>query len=88
MNANVLHRWLKEHARDGRHQLGGTRLPGTVAASACTPAFIPIKLPAVMHEPRGSELTVELRKGALSMTVTWPVSAVADFTQWTQSILK
>jgi transposase-like protein len=23
MNANVLHRWLKEHARDGRHRLGG-----------------------------------------------------------------
>jgi transposase-like protein len=33
MNANVLHRWLKEHARDGRHQLDGVRLPGAVVAS-------------------------------------------------------
>ncbi|MES2952482.1 MAG: transposase [Pseudomonadota bacterium] len=88
MNANVLHRWLKEHARDGRHQLGGTRLPGAVAATAHAPAFIPIQLPAVMHESRVAELKVELRKGALSMTVTWPLSAMADFAQWTQSILK
>ena len=88
MNANVLHRWLKEHASDGRHQLDGAKLPGTVAASACTPTFLPIKLPAVLHEATGPELKVELRKGVLSMTVSWPVSAVADFTQWTQSILK
>lgn len=88
MNANVLHRWLKEHARDGRHQLDGARVPGAVVASASAPAFIPIKLPTVMHEPRVSELKVELHKGALSMSVTWPISAAADFAQWTQSILK
>lgn len=88
MNANVLHRWLKEHALNGRHQLDGVRLPGTAAASARTPAFIPIKLPAVVQEPTVPELKIELRKGALSMTITWPVSAVADFAQWTQSFLK
>ena len=86
MNANVLHRWLKEHALDGRHQLEGSKRPGAVVASA--PAFIPIQLPAVMHEPRAAELKVELRKGALSLTVTWPLSAAADFAQWTQSVLK
>lgn len=88
MNANVLHRWLKEHALNGRHQLDGARLRGTAAASARTPAFIPIKLHAVVHEPTVPELKVELRKSALSMTVTWPISAAADFAQWTQSILK
>ncbi len=88
MNANVLHRWLKEHAHDGRHQLDGAKLPDTVIANASAPAFIPIQLPVVRHLPRGPELKVELRKGALSMTVTWPVSAVADFAQWTQSVLK
>ena len=88
MNANVLHRWLKEHERDGRHQLDGAKPPGAVVASASTPAFIPIQLPGVMHESRAYELKVELRKGALSMTVTWPISAVTDFTQWTKSILK
>lgn len=88
MNANVLHRWLKEHERDGRHQLIGMGKSGASVATSPTPAFIPLKLPTLMPEPRISDLKIELRKGTLSMTVTWPVSAVADFTQWTQSILK
>lgn len=89
MNANVLHRWLKEHKRDGCHQLIGPGQPGTPVVSSPSPAFIPVTLPAVMHEPKVvSELKVELRKGALSMTVTWPLGATADFVQWTTAVLK
>lgn len=88
MNANVLHRWLKEHARDGRHELKRAEPAGTASAMSHAPAFIPVKLPVVLHEPTISEFKVELRKGALSMTVTWPVCAAADFAQWTKSILK
>jgi hypothetical protein len=47
-----------------------------------------MQLPAVMHESRVADLKVELRKGALTMTVTWPICAAADFAQWTQPILK
>lgn len=86
MNANVLHRWLKEHQRSGRHQLISPRPSGAPVAAAHSPAFIPLKLPTVVHEPCG--IKVELRKGALSMTVTWPLGAVADFTQWATVILK
>lgn len=88
MNANVLHRWLKEHARDGRHQLIGMGKSGASVATSPTPAFIPLKLPTLMPEPRISDLKIELRKGALSMTITWPVSAAADFANWTAAILK
>jgi len=88
MNANVLHRWLKEHARDGRHQLNGTGLTGKVSTTPNTPAFIPVQLPAVLRESGVHELKVELRKGALSMTVCWPVSAADAFAHWTKSILK
>ncbi|MDO8773365.1 MAG: transposase [Burkholderiaceae bacterium] len=88
MNANVLHRWLKEHKRSGCHQLIGPGQPGAPVASSHAPAFIPLKLPAVINEPRVSELKVELRKGALSMTVAWPLGAAADFAQWTTAVLK
>jgi hypothetical protein len=27
----------------------------------------------VVHDPKPSELKVELRKGALSMSITWPL---------------
>ena len=88
MNANVLHRWLKEHARSGRHQLDAASPPGTQIAALPAPAFIPVRLPAVRGQPSIPALKVELCKGALSMTITWPVSAVSDFAQWTATILK
>lgn len=88
MNANVLHRWLKEHARDGCHRLNDFGHPDAVSATSSTPAFLPVKLPAVLHEATDLVVKVELRKGALSMTAIWPLSAAADFTQWTKSVLQ
>ena len=97
MNANVLHRWLKEHEHSGRHQLLGSDPTGSTLSTSPAPAFIPLKLPPVIHEPKVPELPeikelkefkVELRKGPLSMIVTWPLSAVGDFMQWTALILK
>ncbi|EWS66344.1 hypothetical protein Y695_00394 [Hydrogenophaga sp. T4] len=41
-----------------------------------------------MQEPTACDIKVELRKGALSMIVTWPISAAGDLAQWTRAILK
>lgn len=78
MNANVLHRWLKEHRLSGRHQLA-------VHGPA---AFIALQLPAPAQQPETREIKVELRRGALSMVVTWPVSAAAELARWTAAVLK
>ena len=99
MNANVLHRWLKEHALQGRHRLDNpahtdTSTGARVALSPSPrnpPGFIPVKLGAVVHDPKPPELKVELRKGALSMSITWPISctgATADFVQWSRALLQ
>lgn len=88
MNANVLHRWLKEHERDGRHRLIGPDPLGVAVPTSPDPAFIPLKLPTGMLEPTACDIKVELRKGALSMSVTWPTSAAADLAHWTRAILK
>jgi transposase-like protein len=90
MNANVLHRWLKEHEQDAHHQLVGFSSSGESLATSPVPAFIPIELPmaAAAYEPTASEIKVELRKGAVSMIITWPASAVDDLAQWTRAILK
>lgn len=87
MNANVLRRWLKEHA-PGCHQLGAASPSGTQIATLPAPAFVPVRLGATKPEPSIPALKVELHKGALSMTITWPVSAASDFAQWTALILK
>ena len=88
MNVNVLHRWLKEHRRSGRHQLAAhspAAAPGTASPLA---AFIPLQLPAPAQQPETREIKVELRRGALSMVVTWPVSAAAELASWTGAVLK
>jgi len=88
MNANVLHRWLKEHERNGCHQLVAARSSASAVLASPAPAFIALKLPSAMQETTSCDIKVELRKGALSMIVTWPVSAAGDLAQWTRAILK
>lgn len=88
MNANVLHRWLKEYARSGRHQMTVSDSSGAVSTSVPTPAFVPVQLPVNATEPTPPVIKVELRKGVLSMGITWPVSAASDFAQWTAALLK
>jgi transposase-like protein len=85
MNANVLHRWLKEHQRSGYHALAARSAPGGATLS---PTFIPLTLPAPTPVSREQEIKVELRKGVLSMVVTWPASAAAEFASWTAAIIK
>jgi hypothetical protein len=88
MNANVLHRWLKEHHRSGRHQL--TAHSPAAAAETVSPlvAFIALQLPAPAQQPEAREIKVELRRSTLWMVVTWPVSAAAELASWATSILK
>ena len=51
-------------------------------------AFIPLQLPAAAAQPEVRQIKVELRKGALSMVVTWPVSAAAECASWTAALFK
>ena len=90
MNANVLHRWLKEHALSGCHgQSGsGNAKPSSAALQQHTPAFIAVQLPAPGPEPASQAIKVEIRKGALTMTITWPGSASLEFASWAASILQ
>lgn len=97
MNANVLHRWLKEHAHSGCHQLVKPGKPDALAITTFgllnpleppTPAFLPLKLTTPAPEPTGAQIKLELRKGALSMNITWPVSAATQFASWASALLK
>ena len=90
MNANVLHRWLKEHARSGCHGQSdrSNANRSSVALRQHIPAFIPVQLPMAGAESAAQAIKVEIRKGALTMSITWPGSASADFASWAASIFK
>lgn len=46
------------------------------------------RCPPATPAPEAQEIKIELRKGGLSMVVTWPLNAAADFASWTTAILK
>ena len=77
INANVVHGWRKL-AREASEV--------TVASPR---EFIPVALEGagvVRAGERGIE--VELRRGAVTMKLTWPLSAAADFAAWTRELLR
>jgi transposase-like protein len=84
MNANVLHRWRKEHQQNGCHGL--VAQPVSSAPELC--AFVPVQLAASPPVAKAQAIKIKVHKGALSMVVTWPVSAAADFASWTTAVLK
>ena len=84
MNANVLHRWLKEHERSGRHALTEQH----VLKNPERPAFVALALPTPMVPNQSQDIRVVLSKGALTINVSWPMHAVADLASWTTAIFK
>ncbi len=77
INANVVHGWRKL-AR------------GASEVAAARPReFVPVTLEEA-GVPRAGErdIEVELRRGAVTMRLTWPLSASADFAAWTRELLR
>ena len=90
MNANVLHRWLKESSQ-AKQPIGsgaGTGANAVDIAGQIVPSFIALPLLTKPAESVQREITVEVRKGGLVMTVTWPMSAASEFASWSASVLK
>jgi transposase len=77
INANVVHGWRK------RARLGP-------AAMIVSPReFAPVALEPTPEQPGAPRnIEVELRRGAVTMKITWPPSAAAEFTAWTRELLR
>ena len=77
INANILHGWRKL----ARH--------GGAVVDVVQRDFIQVAVsPAPVVQPRNEHIEVELRRGALTMKIAWPMSATADFAAWTRELLR
>ena len=76
INANIVHGWRKL-ARESQ--------PAVDVAQA---KFVPVAVaaPAPMSEPRG--IDVELRRGAATIRLTWPLDASSDLAAWLRELLR
>jgi transposase-like protein len=88
MNANVLHRWLKESSQSRPPISSGADKTAVDITAQHVPSFIALPILTKPAEPEEREIKVEVRKGGLVMTVTWPMSAASEFACWSASVLK
>lgn len=78
INANVVHRW-RQLAREGKPSVPSISSGFVPVSLASTPAPDPVSSAAIQ---------VDLRRGAIAMTINWPTSAVAEFSAWTRELLR
>lgn len=83
INANVVHRWRKL-ARGGAVKT--VSRTGEFIALPLTMAPDPV--PSSAPASAVPDLQVELRRGAITMSVTWPAGAAAEFALWTREVLR
>jgi transposase len=73
INANVVHKW--------RRLAHGGGAPSAVAD------FIAVALPAPVPTA-AQDIRIELRRGATTMMVTWPVASAGDCAMWMRELLR
>jgi hypothetical protein len=74
LNANVVYRWLSEDVSPGDVGVGS---PAAVTIRSCA-EFMPVQLPRPMAEPPSTDIRMELRRGASTVCVSWPVQCAGD----------
>lgn len=91
INTNVLHRWRREHAREGRYAkpafLPVTVLTAQAASELNESISDPLSLAASVpmsesQEMPASEIQIECVRGNSKVTIRWPISASADCAAW------
>jgi transposase len=73
INANVVHKWR--------------RLAQGPSLDLQVPTFVPVALPAP-NCTAAPDIRIELRRGASSVSLTWPVSAAEHCAAWMRELLK
>lgn len=85
VNANLLRRWVREaELRPGADRSEALAI-STAPLKTPSAAFVPMQLPAHSASP---DIRIELRRGATSVTVTWPSGAAADCAAWMRELLR
>lgn len=79
INANVVHRW-RQLAREAR--------PAQPARPASSGEFVALSLPTMSAPAQACDIQVQLRRGTTAMTITWPVTAAAEFGAWMRELLR
>lgn len=103
LNANLVHQWRRGRGTAAAMVAAAAAAPEPIieatATCAATPTFIPVELPPVampsavpaVSAPApevAQEIHIELRRGAVTVNVRWPVHAAAQCAAWVREVLR
>ena len=88
MNANVLHRWLKDHRQGALLLSDGAPVPTFIPIDLA--ASLPLPVPGRDSEPSAppSNIRIELQHHAMKVTLHWPVDAAGACAQMLRTLLR
>jgi transposase len=78
LNANLVHRWRR--LADGRER-------GRQAVRRIE-EFVAVPMASVHGTPPPEEIRIEVRRGSLVVSVSWPMSAAAHSATWLRELLR
>jgi transposase len=78
INANLLRRWVRE--AEVRPATALTR------SAPLASAFVPVRLPDPVA--LAGEIRIDVRRGATTITVAWPMAAAAECASWMRELLR
>ena len=81
LNANLLRKWVAEREAAGSP-------PPALPPVASSEEFVALPLVATPKSAEGSDIRIELRRGAMTVTITWPAQAAGDCAAWLREWLR
>ena len=84
INANLLRRWVREE--EVKTEVAHSDGTSAGVAAVPSPAFVPMALPP--PAPPTADIRIELRRGPMSMIVTWPATAAPECAGWIRELLR
>ena len=85
LNANLLRHWIIKHERAAATPVP-VAMPSNAASREVKHDFVPVTV--APERNRDDNIRVELRRGATTVTVVWPMSAAADCAAWLRELLR
>ena len=93
VNANIVHGWLNLAREAGQCSAASASASAAVRTQT---QFLPVMLAAVAPQTAAtsavavppSSIKVEVRRGAVTMKLTWPAAAAVDFAAWAREVLR
>jgi transposase len=82
LNANLLRRWVATQEESN----AGSKARKAMAVAPAP--FVPLQLPAADAPTPLQDIVIEVRRGAVTVTVRWPASAGAACANWMQGWLR